>query len=189
MCSPLSSARARSSAQPAPVLRPIRRLRASSKAPPAHRRETGEFDGSWNTSPFRCRVYDARAAPSSQCTARGDCGYVAPDFLGTRGYACLLRVAPLNYSRRLVRDSQFLAILHGKRRKDGDGDCLTARRWWRPRAWSQAVHRDRTPRRRAPLRPTRSTTGEEYVRIPVPSPEVLNGALRTIGRLLHRFRR
>ena len=32
-------------------------------------------------------------------------------------------------------------------------------------------------------------TGEDYVRIPVPSPEVLDGALWTIGRLLDRFRR
>lgn len=32
-------------------------------------------------------------------------------------------------------------------------------------------------------------TGEDYVRLPVPSPEVLDGALRTIGRLLDRFRR
>ena len=32
-------------------------------------------------------------------------------------------------------------------------------------------------------------TGEDYVRIPVPSPEVLDGTLRTIGRLLDRFRR
>lgn len=32
-------------------------------------------------------------------------------------------------------------------------------------------------------------TGEDYVRIPVPSPDVLDGALRTIGTLLDRFRR
>ncbi len=32
-------------------------------------------------------------------------------------------------------------------------------------------------------------TGEDYVRIPVPSPEVLDGALRTIAGLLDRFRR
>jgi superfamily II DNA/RNA helicase len=32
-------------------------------------------------------------------------------------------------------------------------------------------------------------TGEDYVRIPVPSPDVLDGALRTIGTLLERFRR
>ena len=32
-------------------------------------------------------------------------------------------------------------------------------------------------------------TGEDYVRIPVPSPDVLDGAIRTIGRLLDRLRR
>jgi len=32
-------------------------------------------------------------------------------------------------------------------------------------------------------------TREDYVKIPVPSRELLNGALRTIGRLLDRLRR
>jgi hypothetical protein len=32
-------------------------------------------------------------------------------------------------------------------------------------------------------------TGEDYVRIPVPGPDVLDRALQTVGALLDRFRR